>query len=242
MNDYYYYNKRLNLKKVIIAIVIVIILIWVAILMLLDKQDNTKDNNDTVISNSTNEVIAEDKIIPSKESTNSSNVIFEDINKTISVELKKSYNLESYAPKDNRLLVLKSSDNLSLYISKSDLIPNRDLLSIVTADKSSFVEKVGPYSNLTEITELKVGSLQAFTYGLHYLETTSNSAYLLQIPNRMNEVGSIVEVEAPDGYYMFDVEYPLDDNIYYQNVLTETLSTFTINSFMQANNQAMQNQ
>lgn len=232
MNDYYYYNKRLNLKKVIIAIVIVIILIWVAILMLLDKQDNTKDNNDTVISNSTNEVIAEDKIIPSKESTNSSNVIFEDINKTISVELKKSYNLESYAPKDNRLLVLKSSDNLSLYISKSDLIPNRDLLSIVTADKSSFVEKVGPYSNLTEITELKVGSLQAFTYGLHYLETTSNSAYLLQI----------VWLEAPDGYYMFDVEYPLDDNIYYQNVLTETLSTFTINSFMQANNQAMQNQ
>ena len=232
MNDYYYYNKRLNLKKVIIAIVIVIILIWVAILMLLDKQDNTKDNNDPVISNSTNEVIAEDKIIPSKESTNSSNVIFEDINKTISVELKKSYNLESYAPKDNRLLVLKSSDNLSLYISKSDLIPNRDLLSIVTADKSSFVEKVGPYSNLTEITELKVGSLQAFTYGLHYLETTSNSAYLLQI----------VWLEAPDGYYIFDVEYPLDDNIYYQNVLTETLSTFTINSFMQANNQAMQNQ
>lgn len=227
MNDYYYYNKRLNFKKVIIAILIIIALIWAAILILLDKQNDQKEKPQEVISNSTNEVIAEDTIIPSKESSNSSNIIYEDINKTISIELKKSYNLESYVPRDNRLLVLKSTDNLSVYISKSDLVPNRDLLSIVNADKSSFVEKVGPYSNLTEITELRVGSLQAFTYGLHYLETTSNSAYLLQI----------VWLEAPDGYYMFDVEYPLNDNIYYQNVLTEILSTFTINSFIGQNMQ-----
>lgn len=216
MNDYYSYERKLNIKKVIIAIAIllaIVIVIIVAITKNNDK-DNTTPNSDVDVQLSSPSV-------PEKEEEKkelSTNVVYQDINKTISVELKRSYGLEIIPPQDNRLLILQSTDNLSLYISKLDLIPNRDFLDVVTADKDSYVNNIGPYSNLTELRELQVGSLRAFTYGLQFLETTSNSAYILQI----------VWLETPDCYYVFDVEYPLSDDIYFQTVLTEALSTFSI--------------
>lgn len=216
MNDYYSYERKLNIKKVIIAIAILLAIIIVIIVAISKNKNN--DNNTT---NS----VADEQISTSPEVENeeekeelSTNIVYQDINKTISVELKRSYGLEVIPPQDNRLLILQSNDNLSLYISKLDLIPNRDFLNIVTADKDSYVNNIGPYSNLTELRELQVGSLRAFTYGLQFLETTSNSAYILQI----------VWLETPDCYYVFDVEYPLSDDIYFQTVLTEALSTFSI--------------
>ncbi len=219
MNDYYSYEKKLNIKKVIIAIAILLAIV-IVIIVAISKNKN-KDNN---TNNTTNSTLIEQPS-PSTEVENenkkeelSTNIVYQDINKTISVELKRSYGLEVIQPQDNRLLILQSNDNLSLYISKLDLIPNRDFLDIVTADKDSYVNNIGPYSNLTELRELQVGSLRAFTYGLQFLETTSNSAYILQI----------VWLETPDCYYVFDVEYPLSDDIYFQTVLTEALSTFSI--------------
>lgn len=212
MNDYYSYGKKLNIKKVIIAIAILLILV-IVILVAISKNKSTTNNQNT-ISGST-----------SSQSTEplSKNIIYQDANKTISVELKRSYNLESITPQDNRLLILQSEDNLSLYIAKLDLIQSREFIDVVTADKESYVNNIGPYSNLTEIRELQVGSLRAYTYGLQFLETESNSAYILQV----------VWLEAPDGYYIFDIEYPLSDDIYFQTVLTEALSTFSIESLKQ---------
>ena len=216
MNDYYSYERKLNIKKVIIAIAILLAIVIVLIVAI------TKNNDkDDITTNSDVDKQTSSPSIPEKEEEEkelSTNVVYQDINKTISVELKRSYGLEVIPPQDNRLLILQSTDNLSLYISKLDLIPNRDFLDVVTADKDSYVNNIGPYSNLTELRELQVGSLRAFTYGLQFLETTSNSAYILQI----------VWLETPDCYYVFDVEYPLSDDIYFQTVLTEALSTFSI--------------
>lgn len=215
MNDYYSYERKLNIKKVIIAIAILLAIV-IVITVAITKNNDT--NNTTATPNV--EVQSSSPSVPEKEEKKelSTNVVYQDINKTISVELKRSYGLEVIPPQDNRLLILQSTDNLSLYISKLDLIPNRDFLDVVTADKDSYVNNIGPYSNLTELRELQVGSLRAFTYGLQFLETTSNSAYILQI----------VWLETPDCYYVFDVEYPLSDDIYFQTVLTEALSTFSI--------------
>lgn len=213
MNDYYFYEKKLNIKKVIIAIAILLVIV-IVILVAFSSKNNKNAENDVVTSDSSQSINAE---------TLSKNVIYQDEGKTISVELKRSYGLEIIKPQDNRLLVLQSTDNLSLYISKLDLISNRDFLDVVTADKESYVNNIGPYSNLTEIRELQVGSLRAYTYGLQFLETESNSAYILQV----------VWLEAPDGYYIFDIEYPLSDDIYFQTVLTEALSTFSIESLKQ---------
>lgn len=217
MNDNYYYEKRLNLKKVIIAIIILIVLVLLAIFAISKIHNNTEENINTKLSNTEQQSNNNDP----KSDDNNPNTVFKDAGNTISVELKKSYFLESIPPTDNRLLILKSNDNLSLYIAKLDTVPNREFLDVVTADKDSYVSNVGPYSNLTELKELKVGSLRAYTYSLHYLESTSNTAYFLQI----------VWLETPDGYYIFDVDYPLDDHIYYQSLLTEALSTFTIETF-----------
>ena len=215
MNDYYSYERKLNIKKVIIAIAILLAIV-IVITVAITKNNDT--NNTTATPNV--EVQSSSPSVPEKEEKKelSTNVVYQDINKTISVELKRSYGLEVIPPQDNRLLILQSTDNLSLYISKLDLIPNRDFLDVVTADKDSYVNNIGPYSNLTELRELQIGSLRAFTYGLQFLETTSNSAYILQI----------VWLETPDCYYVFDVEYPLSDDIYFQTVLTEALSTFSI--------------
>ena len=215
MNDYYSYERKLNIKKVIIAIAIFLAIV-IVISVAITKNNDT--NNTTATPNV--EVQSSSPSVPEKEEKKelSTNVVYQDINKTISVELKRSYGLEVIPPQDNRLLILQSTDNLSLYISKLDLIPNRDFLDVVTADKDSYVNNIGPYSNLTELRELQIGSLRAFTYGLQFLETTSNSAYILQI----------VWLETPDCYYVFDVEYPLSDDIYFQTVLTEALSTFSI--------------
>lgn len=214
MNDYYSYERKLNIKKVIIAIAILLAIVIVIIVAITSKN---KDKNNTTLSPTTQSTVS-DKAPSKKQEELSTNVIFQDKDKSISVELKRSYGLEQVEPQDNRLLILQSQDNLSLYISKLDLIQNREFLDVVTADKDSYVNNIGPYSNLTELRELQVGSLRAFTYGLQFLDTESNSAYILQV----------VWLETPHCYYIFDVEYPLSDDIYFQTVLTEALSTFSI--------------
>ena len=218
MNDYYSYERKLNIKKVIIAIAILLAIVIVIIVAISKNKNHTQTNISTTNSTLKEQIsTSSSQNVEEKKEKLSTNIVYQDINKTISVELKRSYGLEAVQPQDNRLLILQSDDNLSLYISKLDLIPNREFLDVVTADKDSYVNNIGPYSNLTELRELQVGSLRAFTYGLQFLETTSNSAYILQI----------VWLETPYCYYVFDIEYPLSDDIYFQTVLTEALSTFS---------------
>ena len=210
-NDFYL-EKKLNIKKVIICVSVALFLLIIIIVAIKAKKP-TNNTNTSLLTNSTTE----------QPTTNNHNYIYQDENKTISVELKKAYKLQ-YAPLENeRILVLKSEDNLSLYISRMDLVQDHELLEIVAHDQQYYIEKVGKHSNVTEIRELQVGSLRAYTYGLHYLDESTNTAYLLQV----------VWLESPEGYYIFDVDYPLSDDVYYQSLMREVLSTFTIESLKQ---------
>ena len=208
----FYEEKKLNIKKVVICVAAGLFLLIIIIALLKTRKPQNNADNTVVAGN-----------VIEHSTTNNHNNIYQDENKTISVELKKSYKLQ-YAPLENeRILVLKSEDNLSVYISKMDLVQDHDLLEIVSHDQQFYIEKVGKHSNVTEIRELQVGSLRAYTYGLHYLDESSNTAYLLQV----------VWLESPDGYYIFDVDYPLSDDVYYQSLMRDILSTFSIESLKQ---------
>ena len=111
MNDYYSYERKLNIKKVIIAIAILLAIVIVIIVAITSKNN---DKNNTTLSPTTQSTVS-NKAPSKKQEELSTNVIFQDKDKSISVELKRSYGLEQVEPQDNRLLILQSQDNLTLY-------------------------------------------------------------------------------------------------------------------------------
>jgi len=146
------------------------------------------------------------------------NAIFYDSNNTISIELSKQYELSEYKPSGDYLIELRSPNNLNIFISHQDLIENRTLSSIVSSDLRSYIEEYTSYSNLSDVTEFTVKDKIAYTYSFHYLDSKTNTPYYLQV----------VWLESENGYYIFDIEFPLENLNNYTKIVNETLEAFTI--------------
>ena len=146
------------------------------------------------------------------------NAIFYDSNNTISIELSKQYELSEYKPSGDYLIELRSPNNLNIFISHQDLIENRTLSSIVSSDLRSYIEEYTSYSNLSDVTEFTVKDKIAYTYSFHYLDSKTNTPYYLQV----------VWLESENGYYIFDIEFPLENLNNYTKIVNETLVAFTI--------------
>lgn len=146
------------------------------------------------------------------------NAIFYDSNNTISIELSKQYELSEYKPSGDYLIELRSPNNLNIFISHQDLIENRTLSSIVSSDLRYYIEEYTSYSNLSDVTEFTVKDKIAYTYSFHYLDSKTNTPYYLQV----------VWLESENGYYIFDIEFPLENLNNYTKIVNETLEAFTI--------------
>ena len=146
------------------------------------------------------------------------NAIFYDSNNTISIELSKQYELSEYKPSGDYLIELRSPNNLNIFISHQDLIENRTLSSIVSSDLRSYIEEYTSYSNLSDVTEFTLKDKIDYTYSFHYLDSKTNTPYYLQV----------VWLESENGYYIFDIEFPLENLNNYTKIVNETLEAFTI--------------
>lgn len=202
MNELFETHKKLNIKKVILVIVIIIFLI----ISMFDVISNFLKNN--------NDEQPENHIHTEAQNPNS---IFYDANNKISVELSKKYELQQYSSTNDYLIELRSPNNLDIFIARKPLIENRTLLEVASADSKAYIENFKSNSNLSNLSDFKIGNKMAYTYSFHYLDNSTKVPYYLQV----------VWLEVKDYYYVFDIEFPLDNLENYKKIVNETLNSFT---------------
>lgn len=141
--------------------------------------------------------------------------VFNDIDKTISVELPTKYGLQQ-SHNSEYLIKLSSDNDMAVYISKMDKMEGRPLSSIARADRLAYIESYNANSNVSELKELSVNGALAYMYSFHYLDENLNKAFYLQV----------VLLESEDAIYIFDIDFPLDEISSYKNLLTDVLESF----------------
>lgn len=195
MNELFAFHKELNIKKILI--ILIIILIIVISIFFIHKSKTSPD-------------------IKVNKKDNKSNSIFTSDDGSISLEFSSEYNFSKYTPIQDYILELRSDNNANIFISKKDILENRDLKSIVTSDRTSYIKEFKSYSNLSDIAELTLNNHQAFSYSFHYLD--NRTPYYLQI----------IWVQIENSYYIIDIEFPLDSLETNSNIITNLLTTFKI--------------
>ncbi len=198
MYEFYEEPRHLNKKKVIIFSILLIVILLIIIFMIAKKISSPKNNPETPVVQENN------------------SVIFSSNDNSISVELSKNLNLIKYD--SNYLLDLRSNDNLDIFIDRQEKIANRELLDVVKADNVAFLQNFEGYSNPSDIKELSVNNNLAYTYSFHYLDTNLSKAFYLQI----------IWLEINENYYIFDIEFPLDELNFYTNLVTSVLASFQV--------------
>lgn len=201
MYDFYRDYRRLNIKKVVIISAIFIVII-IGLIIFIAKKISTPQNN-----LSTNEVTE-------------TSTVFYSYDNSISIELSNNLNLKNYNSNLGYILELRSDDNLDIFVAKKDIIQNKTLAEVVNADKSAFIGNFKTQSNLSDVKELSINDNLAYTYSFHYLDETLNTAFYLQV----------IWLQINNNYYIFDIEFPLEDLSFYTNISTSILSSFKIYS------------
>lgn len=148
------------------------------------------------------------------------NTIFTSDDNSISIELSKKYGLSKYTPVQNYVLELRSPKNIDIFISHENLLENKSLSDIATSDRMSYIENFKSYSNLSDIAPLTIDGNNAYTYSFHYLDNKDNrTPYYLQI----------IWVETENGYYIIDIEFPLEALDENSSILTDIINKLKIN-------------
>ena len=206
MNELFFnWRKSLNLKKVIVAILLIVTFILLIVFWVLHKKDDT--------------ILETSPLPPSSISNPEKNTTtFFNNNQSVSVELSNTYNLKQYTPSNNHIIELRTDNNLNIFISEKDLINGRNLKDVALADRLAYTESFESISNLSEIKELIINNSPAYTYSFHYLDTDLNETFYIQI----------TWLETNGKYFIFDIEFPLNDLDSHTNTITETLSSFKL--------------
>ena len=190
--------RHLNMKKVVIISAILIIFL-ISLVVLIAKKISTP----TPTKN--HEV---------KETT----TVFYSKDNSIFVELSNNLNLKSYSSELNYLLELRSENQLNIFIAKENAIQNKELVEVTEADKIAFLGNFENSSNVSELKQLSVNDNLAYTYSFHYLDKILDKAFYLQV----------VWLQIGDSYYIFDIEFPLEDLSFNTNITSSVLSSFSL--------------
>lgn len=207
MNELFSFHKELNIKKIIIAAFIIIFIIILLIEIISGLFKGTLLEAPEISTNTYHE-------------SQSPNNIFYDSNKKLSIELSKQYKLiqKDSNTSNNHIIELSSPDNLYINISSVNNIQDKPLSQIANADKASYIENFASNSNISEVSEFTLNDTIGQTYSFHYLDSKTNTSYYLQV----------VWLQVQNEYYVFDVEFPLDDINNYTNIINEILNSFKI--------------
>ena len=146
--------RQLNIKKVIIVVLILILLVVSITVFIISRTMKHENTENTVLKTENIEAKTE---------------VFYSVDKSVSIELPKKYQLKQ-VHNSEYLIKLSSDENMDVYISKMEKIENRPLSSIARADKLSYLEEYNAYSNLSDLKELNVNGISAYTYSFHYLD------------------------------------------------------------------------
>lgn len=198
MKSFYKGPEHLNIKKVVV-IAIIAILILCGIIICIAKKISTSAKS------------------PNTQVTETSTIFYSSDN-TFSVELSNNLHLQSYQSNLSYLLELRSEDNLNIFIAREPAMENKTLSEVAEADRTAFLNNFESFSNLSNLKELSIKEHLAYTYSFHYLDKNLGTAFYLQV----------VWLQINDKYYIFDIEFPLNELSFYTNIVTSVLSTFQI--------------
>lgn len=160
------------------------------------------------------------KISKPKTNSDSANTttstIFYTLDNSAYLELPNSFNLKQYT--SDYLLELRSENNLNIFIEKANVFQNKNLKEVIEADKITFLKNFAGHSNLSESKELSINNNLAYTYSFHYLDKNIGKAFYLQV----------TWLQINDNYYIFNIEFPLDDLAFNTNISSSVLSNFKV--------------
>ena len=194
----FFSNLKYNLKPSTVIISIIIFLFLIVIIVEISQNIFIK---------------IEDKKV---EDTSPNNIFYSN-NKEISLEIAKKYELKQSHSSDKYLIELKSNISLNIYISKKDIIENKELSETVSADKRAFLEEFDATSNISNLKEMQVlNDVPSYSYSFQYLDSNTKKAYYLHV----------IWIETETGYYIIDIELPVEYLNYYSNIITDTVSGF----------------
>lgn len=197
MNKVFEFRKELNIKKIIIVILIIALIVGIVIWKY-SSSTEPKENKKV-------------------EDTNP-NTTFYSENQNISLELSKDYNFTQYLPANNYLLELRNDDNLNIFISEENVLENKNLSEIVSADQTAYLSNFDKHSNLSSVTEFDRNGKPAYTYSFHYLDSKTKTAYYLQT----------IWIESGEKYYILDIEFPLNSLNENSKIINDVLNSLTI--------------
>lgn len=197
MHEIFSFRKELNTKKIIILASIIILIIGIIIWKLLPPVKET----------------IEEKVEESNPIAN-----FHSENENIVLELSKEYNFTQYSSTNNYLLELRNDDNLNIFITEENMIPNQILAEVVSSDQTAYISNFDKYSNLSSVSEFNLNNSLAYTYSFQYLDSKTKLAYYLQT----------IWIEKNDKYYIIDIEFPLDSLDENSKIINDVLNTLTI--------------
>lgn len=198
MNEIFSFRKELNIKKILIVVAIAAVITFLVFHIIFSSFNNKNEN-----------IIENENPIATFSSTDN----------RFSIEFPKEYGFVSYSPSGDKLLELRNDKNLNIFVSSKDLMSNKSLSDIVSADITSYLEEFSNSSNISGITEFVHNEKPAFTYSFHYLDFSSKTTYYLQV----------MWLEYENNYYIIDVEFPLDDLYDNTSIINDILNNFKVN-------------
>ncbi len=212
MNEkFIYFKDILNNKKIIILSIVIIIIALTSLIFIKNVYE-------------IEQIEQEDLWAPLTNFETNSTTFFNS-NGTYSLELSNIYNLQQFVPNDNILLELRSDKNLNIFVSHKGVLSEKSLKDIVSADKLAFTENFQTISNLSEIKEITINENNCCTYSFHYLDENINTTFYLQV----------AWIQIDNNYFVFDIEFPVNDINNYTSLITDVLSNFKLISLNSIN-------
>ena len=141
---------------------------------------------------------------------------FYSTDKELNITLDKNFAFKQYNSINDYILELRNPDNYGIFISKKDIIPEKEFEEVVTTDKRVFVEKFEMTSNVSNVRTLSTTlSNNAYTYSFQYLEKQSRVPYHIQVS----------WIEREDFYYVIDIELPYSKFVENSDFVLNTLNS-----------------
>lgn len=145
--------------------------------------------------------------------------LFTSTDNSMSLEFSSKYELAPYKSTGDYILELRSSKNVAIFVSRKDLVERKSLYNLVSTDRTSYINGFSNQSNLSEMAELNINGFPSYTYSFNYVDTTDgNVSYYLQI----------FWIQTDKGYYIIDVEFPLDLLNENSNIINELAESFKV--------------
>ena len=196
MNEIFEFRRQLNTKKVVgIAVLAALLLMYLIHSFFGSSNRDIKEKNDDA----------------------NPYMVFTSLDKKISIELPKRYELTEI--KNDTTLSLQSNDGLIISIEEKTIIMGRTLKEIANIDKSLFINK---FENSFDVSDLEPFTLEdsnlltSYKYNFKYIkQSTEYDIHVYWIQDNSQ-------------YYITSVCIPQNYSSKYQGLESEILSSFKI--------------